>query len=142
MEALVRRMEELAGIGAAGAEPGADAARSPAARLAAMLKEALAANTIGGKVDEDSRWRAAAEEVHQAQSAWTRIGPVPDDVRRQLADRFQRACRRITERAGRPGEAGRATGRAGGPGTAGRAGRSGEAGKSAEAGRTVTVQKV
>ena len=47
-----------------------------AVRLAAMLKEALAANTIGGKVDDDSRWRAAAEDVRQAQAAWSRLGPV------------------------------------------------------------------
>ena len=67
-----------------------------------MLKEALAANTIGGKVDEDSRMRAAAEEVRQAQASWARIGPVPEDVRRALADRFARACRRIAEKAGRP----------------------------------------
>ena len=58
--------------------PSADAALSPTTRLAAMLKEALAANTIGGKVDDDSRWRAAAEDVRQAQAAWSRIGPVPD----------------------------------------------------------------
>ena len=51
-----------------------------------MLKEALAANTIGGKVDEESRLRAAAEEVRQAQASWARIGPVPDDVRRALTD--------------------------------------------------------
>jgi hypothetical protein len=63
-----------------------------------MLKEALAANTIGGKVDEDSRWRAAAEDVRAAQASWSRLGPVPDDVRRALGDRFQRACRVITDR--------------------------------------------
>ena len=100
MEALVRRMEELAGSGTASGGAAADAALSPTTRLAAMLKEALAANTIGGKVDEESRMRAAAEEVRQAQASWARIGPVPDDVRRALTDRFARACRRITERAG------------------------------------------
>ena len=66
-----------------------------------MLKEALAANTIGGKVDDDSRLRAAAEEVRQAQASWSRIGPVPEDARRALADRFQRAIRRITDAAGK-----------------------------------------
>ena len=109
MEALVRRIEELAGSLAGPASAAADAALTPATRLAAMLKEALAANTIGGKVDEDSRWRAAAEEVRQAQSSWSRIGHVPDETRRSLADRFQRACRRINERAaalGRPVSAG------------------------------------
>jgi hypothetical protein len=78
-----------------------------------MLKEALAANTIGGKVDEESRWRAVADEVRRAQASWSRIGPVPEEIKRALADRFQRACRRIAEReAGRAGEAGtaRATG--------------------------------
>ena len=90
-----------------------DAALSPTTRLAAMLKEALAANTIGGKVDEESRMRAAAEEVRQAQASWARIGPVPDDVRRALADRFARACRRITEKAGAAGAAGRREGQEG-----------------------------
>jgi hypothetical protein len=109
MEAIVRRIEDLAGSLAGPASAAADAALTPATRLAAMLKEALAANTIGGKVDEDSRWRAAAEEVRQAQSSWSRIGHVPEETRRSLADRFQRACRRINERAaalGRPVSAG------------------------------------
>jgi hypothetical protein len=118
MEALVKRMEDLAasltpgGIGG----QGSDAVLSPTTRLAAMLKEALAANTIGGKVDEDSRWRAAQEDVRQAQASWARIGPVAEDARRALADRFARACRAITERNARATEAGKAGG-------AGRAGR-------------------
>jgi hypothetical protein len=62
-----------------------------------MLKEALAANTIGGKVDEESKVRAANEEVRQAQAGWMRVGPVPDATRRPLADRFQRALRRIAD---------------------------------------------
>jgi hypothetical protein len=65
--------------------------------MAAMLKEALAANTIGGKTDDDSRFRAASDDVRQAQTALSRIGPVPDQVRRALADRFQRATRRIAD---------------------------------------------
>ena len=104
MEALVKRVEDLAASlypGGPGAS-GTDAALSPTTRLAAMLKEALAANTIGGKVDDDSRWRAAQEDVRQAQVNWTRLGPVAEDARRAFADRFQRACRRITERANAP----------------------------------------
>jgi hypothetical protein len=101
MESIVRRIEELAASLAGPANAAADAALSPSARLAAMLKEALAANTIGGKVDEDSRWRAAAEDVRQAQASFARIGHVPESARRPLADRFQRAARRIMERAGR-----------------------------------------
>ena len=97
MEAIVRRVEELAASLGAPAAGGIDAALSPATRLAAMLKEALAANTIGGKVDDDSRLRAAIEEVRQAQTQWLRVGPVPDETKRSLAERFQRACRRVTD---------------------------------------------
>jgi uncharacterized protein DUF349 len=98
MEALVVKMEELArSLAGPAPEGAADAALSPTTRLAAMLKEALAANTIGGKVDTDHRFRAAAEDVRQAQANWSRIGPVPDEVKRALADRFQRALRRISD---------------------------------------------
>ncbi|HEX7797348.1 MAG TPA: DUF349 domain-containing protein [Vicinamibacterales bacterium] len=97
METLVRKMEDLA---ASLTGPGSvDQSLSPTNRLAAMLKDALAANTIGGKADSDARLRAAAEDVRQAQSSWSRIGTVPEDARRQLADRFQRAIRSISERA-------------------------------------------
>jgi hypothetical protein len=49
MESLVQRMEDLAkSLGAPASAAGSDAALSPTNRLAAMLKEALAANTIGG----------------------------------------------------------------------------------------------
>jgi hypothetical protein len=97
MEALVVKMEDLAkSLGGPAAEQ-TDAALSPTTRLAAMLKEALAANTIGGKVDTDHRFRAAGEEVRQAQASWSRIGPVPEDTRRAFADRFQRAIRRISD---------------------------------------------
>src|SRR5262249_12605623 len=68
METLVKRVEELAASLGALAEPSAE--MSPQ-RLASMLKEALAANTIGGKVDPESRRRAAQEEARQAQSSWS-----------------------------------------------------------------------
>jgi hypothetical protein len=117
METLVRRMEELAkSLAGPGLAGGTDAALSPTTRLAVMLKEALAANTIGGKVDDDSRFRAAYDEVRQAQVSWSRIGPVAEESRRALADRFQRAIRVISDRAGQAGRAGMA----GGPGRAGR----------------------
>jgi hypothetical protein len=101
METLVRRVEELARslTGAA-----ADADLSPTTRLAAMLKEALAANTIGGKVEEESRLRAAAEEVRQAQGNWSRIGPMPDAARRELSDRFSKASRAILDKAAQAGK--------------------------------------
>jgi len=103
MESLVKRMEDLASSLAGPAISAVDASVSPTTRLAAMLKEALAANTIGGKADEDSRLRAAAEEVRQAQQSFSRIGVVPDQERRALTDRFQRAIKRISERAGQAG---------------------------------------
>jgi hypothetical protein len=93
METLVKRVEELAAsLGGGVAAPGAE--MSPQ-RLASMLKEALAANTIGGKVDVESRRRAAQEEARQAQAGWSRLGHVADDERRVLAERFQRALKQI-----------------------------------------------
>jgi hypothetical protein len=103
METLARRMDDLAAsLGKSSGGAATDAALSPATRLAAMLKEALAANTIGGKVDDGAKWRAAAEEVRRAQSNWARIGPVPVEARRPLADRFERACRWISEKSPKP----------------------------------------
>jgi hypothetical protein len=135
MESLVRRMEDLATSVAGPAAAVADgAALSPTVRLAAMLKEALAANTIGGKADDESRWRAAAEEVRHAQESWSRIGLVPDDIRRSFTDRFQRAIRRISEGAAKAGAAG-TPGRPGGVGGAGRPGGAGKAGGGGRPGR-------
>jgi hypothetical protein len=104
MEALVQRIESLAASLAGPMAEGGDESLSPTTRLATMLKEALAANTIGGRVDEENRWRAAQEDVRQAQAAWSRIGVVPELSRRTLTDRFNRACRRILERSGPTGK--------------------------------------
>ncbi len=101
MEALVARVESLAESLSGKAGQAAEGESSPTTRLAAMLKEALAANTIGGKADDDSRLRAAQEEVRQAQMQLSRLGMVPEDARRQLNDRFQRAARKINDRAKR-----------------------------------------
>lgn len=121
MEALVKKMEDLAAsLSSQASQTQADL--SPVNRLAAMLKEALAANTIGGKPDDDSRWRAAADEARQAQAAWSRLGPVSEPARGQLADRFQRALRKITDRvdvASRQGNGGRGPGRSAGSGRPG-----------------------
>jgi hypothetical protein len=93
MEALVKHVEELAASLGGPSDPGAQ--MSPQ-RLASMLKEALAANTIGGKVDVESRRRAAQEEARQAQASWSRIGHVAEEERRALADRFQRALKQVS----------------------------------------------
>jgi hypothetical protein len=113
MESLVKRMEDLAASVAGPATTG-DEDLSPTTRLAAMLRDALAANTIGGKVDTDSRLRAAIEEVRQAQANWSRIGFVPEPSRRAMADRFQRAIKKIADKAGqaaKPGMAGAGAGK-------------------------------
>ncbi len=128
MEAIVVRVEALARSleGPSGAS--ADQELSPTNRLAAMLKEALAANTIGGKVEEDTRLRAAVDEIRQAQSAWSRIGHVPDADRRSLSSRFERACARISARAGAL-TVSSGSGRSSGSGGSGRSGGSGGSGR-------------
>lgn len=92
-----KRMEQLCLLveGVAGEERAAEQ-MSPAAILATQLREALAANTIGGRADDEARWRNGAEEVRKAQAAWRRLGPVPEAVGRELDGRFQRACARFS----------------------------------------------
>jgi hypothetical protein len=68
---------------------------SPAARLATMWVEAMAANTIGGSMAESTELRAAQEEVRRSQAVWEKIGYLPAPARAELAERFQRACTRI-----------------------------------------------
>ncbi|MGE4055518.1 MAG: DUF349 domain-containing protein, partial [Vicinamibacterales bacterium] len=102
MEALVVKIEDLLRSLTGPPSSGADPGMSPTVRLAAMLKEALAANTIGGKADDESRWRSAAEEVRQARASWSRLGHVPDEQRRELTNRFNEACSKIL--AGAPSE--------------------------------------
>jgi hypothetical protein len=101
-EAIIVKIEELA-TSLTTTRPGVDPSAAPASQLAAMLKEALAANTIGGKADGESKWRAALEEIRQAQASLGRVGTLPDDVRRDLGGRFTRACRTITDHAAKAG---------------------------------------
>jgi len=94
MQDLVTRVEKLAPT-----QDGPDISElSPAARLATMWREALASNTMGGRVAEESRSKAAADEVRKAQAAWQRLGYVPEPARRELQARFDRACRKILDR--------------------------------------------
>ena len=73
LQDLVARAESLAGP-----EPARRDAVSPASILATQLREALAANTIGGRADDEAKVRAAEHEIRQLQSAWTQVGFVPD----------------------------------------------------------------
>ncbi|MBI4169122.1 MAG: DUF349 domain-containing protein [Acidobacteria bacterium] len=91
MEELCVRVERLMPAGAAPAE----ASLSPAARLATLWREALATNTMGGRVADEAKWRAASEDLKKAQAAWQRLGYVSEAVRRTLSERFERACHRF-----------------------------------------------
>ena len=98
VEANRQKMERLcAKVEALTAETAAAPAPTGSQALAAMLREALAANTIGGRAGEESKWKAMADEVRQAQASWSRLGPVPGDVGRTLTERFHRACTRFQE---------------------------------------------
>jgi hypothetical protein len=99
-------------------QPGA----TSAAALASLLKESLAANTIGGRVNEEAKARAAFERIRRAQQTWRELGPVLGQEGHQLESRFHRACRRFFEQhpqfeqAHRPQQGGRESGREGGRG--------------------------
>ncbi len=93
LEDLCLRVEKLV----LSEEAGDDAGLSPAARLALRWREAMATNTIGGKAADEARWRARSEEMKRAQDAWQRVGYVPEGIRRPLAERFERACRRFAD---------------------------------------------
>jgi hypothetical protein len=90
LESLCERVERLAGK-----ETSTTAGESPVAVLAHQLREALAANTIGGRVDDESRWKTSEYEVRAAQDAWRQVGFVPDSIAAPLAARFQRASQRF-----------------------------------------------
>ena len=72
---------------------------TPTELLAEKWRERLAANTIAGsraaEENEEVRWRNAEQEVRNAQSQWSRLGPVPPDIAGPMNERFQRAVRRF-----------------------------------------------
>jgi hypothetical protein len=77
--------------------PDAQLGSTSVSALATLLKEKLAANTIGGRVNEEAKTRAAADRVRRAQMTWRDLGPVPGTEGNQLEARFHRACRRFFE---------------------------------------------
>ena len=70
--------------------------------LAARLRDALAANTIGGKEAQEARWHSATSEVESAQASWRHLGPIPGAEGKALAERFERACQQFFEQRPRP----------------------------------------
>jgi hypothetical protein len=79
----------------------APAGQSQAEVLAARLRSALASNAMGGRVNEDAKWRAAADAVKDAQAAWHRLIPIGGPESRALETRFRDACRRVSDHARR-----------------------------------------
>lgn len=75
--------------------PVTDTAASPAEMLARQLREALANNTMRGRVDEGARRRELKDKVAAAQAAFNKLGQVPGEEGRALRQRFQDACRRL-----------------------------------------------
>ena len=78
MEALVHARRSSSPRRSAGPLAASDKALSPTTRLAAMLKEALASNTIGGKVDRREPPARRAGRRAAGAGSWSRIGPVPE----------------------------------------------------------------
>jgi uncharacterized protein DUF349 len=90
---LATLCESVEALSAGGAAPVASAV-SPATLLAERWREALAANTMGAKVDEGAARRQRKEKVEAARAAWSRVGPIAPGERERLAARFRDACRR------------------------------------------------
>jgi hypothetical protein len=91
MEKLVARVEAL--VADMTEETGEEV--SPTELLAAKLRSAFATNAMGGRVNDDTKWRAAADTVKDAQSAWQRLAPIDSPEVRDLEARFRDACRRV-----------------------------------------------
>jgi len=89
---LASLCESVEALSAGAAAPAA--AVSPATLLAERWREALAANTMGAKVDEGAARRQRKEKVEAARAAWSRVGPIAPAERERLAARFRDACRR------------------------------------------------
>jgi hypothetical protein len=101
-EAALKRMEKLCAKAEAlaeQAEPSGEQARplSQAEALAAKLRQALAANTFGGRAAED-RGPSMADQVRDLQAAWQRLLIPHSDAARALDDRFKRALAAAREK--------------------------------------------
>ena len=90
LEKLCERIEGLKSPGTL-AQGGA----SPSEILAARLREALASNLMGARVDAAAERRAALEEVRRAQAECHRLGNLVGDEGRELLSRFRKACAQV-----------------------------------------------
>ena len=98
LEKLCERVEALVDSEATDAQHA-----SPAETLAAKWRDALANNLMGVRVDEATNRRATVDEVNRLQVERRRVGQLPGEEGRRLAERFQRACDRVLQQA-QPGK--------------------------------------
>jgi hypothetical protein len=70
---------------------------TPAEMLATKWRDALANNTMGVRVDEAAKRRAAIDEVKRLRAERRRLGKLPGEEARRLSQRFERACERLSE---------------------------------------------
>ncbi len=97
MEKLVARVESH--LAELPSEPERGASQTEL--LAARLRSALASNAMGGRGTSEAKWRAAADAVKDAQSAWQRLPPLRTPEADALDARFRDVCRRVNDRARR-----------------------------------------
>jgi len=92
-EATLKKMEKICAKVEAAHASAAPEGHEPVSTvdLATRLREALAANTIGGHAAVEARWREATVEVEAAQAAWQRLAPAPGPIGDELRARFERA---------------------------------------------------
>ncbi len=72
-----------------------DATVSPAELLVRKWRAQMAANTMGVRVDEEAKRRAAREDVKRLQAERRRLGTLTGSEADALQARFQRACDRV-----------------------------------------------
>ncbi len=96
---LVARVEGLA----AEARDAAPQGTSQTEILAAKLRSAFANNAMGGHVNDEAKWRTAADSVKEAQASWLRLPPVSGPDVQALEHRFREACRRVMDQSRRHG---------------------------------------
>ena len=70
---------------------------SPAVVMARQWRDAMASNTIQGKVDERTRWLVVNDEVKKIKAEWKRACQLPSDERESLKVRFEKACTKFTD---------------------------------------------
>ena len=72
-----------------------EAVVSPAELLARKWRAQMAANTMGARIDDEAKRRAAREDVKRLQAERRRLGALTGPEADALQARFQRACDRV-----------------------------------------------